>query len=182
MSPVATRLRAERGMTLVELIIVMAVLAIILGAVSTAFSSGTRAGADVDARISAQTNLGVAVGRLEYEARCAATVGILSSGAGISMSLPSLCLHATGNVSWCVVSGVLTRYAASSCTGTGQAFVTNITSPTPFACVSTVGSLPQVQVALTTNITGRASDAASVTERITMRNAHAVTSGASDCA
>lgn len=182
MSGVASRLRAERGLTLVELIIVMAVLGVVLGALSNAFIAGMRAGSDVDARISAQTNLGVAVGRLEYEVRCASTVGLLSSGAGIALSLPGQCPHATGSVSWCVVSGVLTRYAASSCTGTGQAFVTSITSATPFSCVSTVGDLPQVQVNLTTNTTGRASDAAAVTDRITMRNAPAVTAGASACA
>lgn len=175
------RLRAERGMTLVELIVVMAILGIVMAGLANVFVSGTRASSDVDARLTAQTNLGIAVQRLEYEARCATTVSRLSSGAGVALSLPSWCTHATGSVSWCVVSGVLTRYPASTCTGTGQSFISSVTSATPFSCVSTVGSLPQVQIALTVNSTGRTSDGASVTDLVTMRNAHTVTASSSDC-
>jgi prepilin-type N-terminal cleavage/methylation domain-containing protein len=164
------RLREEDGMTLVELMIVVLILGFVMAAVSTIFVSGLRTGSDVDGRIAAQQNARVGVDRLEYEARCSSTAAVVSSGAGISLTLPSWCAHATGTATWCVASGALNRYTAATCTGTAQTFVRGITSATPFSIVTASGYLPRLQIALTANTTGRSSDAFTISEAITLRN------------
>jgi prepilin-type N-terminal cleavage/methylation domain-containing protein len=121
----------ECGMTLVEFLIVVVIMAIVIPGIVNVFISGTRAQYVMDSQLNAQQSARLALGRLEYEGRCATSGTIVNSGAGVSFSLPAQCTHATGTVTWCVVSGVLMRYTASSCTGSGQIFVRYLTSATP---------------------------------------------------
>jgi prepilin-type N-terminal cleavage/methylation domain-containing protein len=169
-----TRFARDDGFTLVELVIVCLVLGIILTGLVNVLVSGTRAQADVQGRMVAQQNTRLALDRLEFEARCATSASLLGSGAGVSLSLPSQCSHATGTVAWCVTGGVFTRYVAATCTGSGQKFVDSVTSATPFSLVtgaSGAGILPRLQVNLTVNQTGRSADAFSVADAITLQNA-----------
>jgi prepilin-type N-terminal cleavage/methylation domain-containing protein len=166
------RLQAESGFSLVELIITMVVMGIVMGGLVNIFTSGERASADATARMTSQQSVRVAFDRLEYDARCASTATILSSGAGVALSLPAQCAHATGNVAWCVNSGLLVRLTGTTCSGTAQTYVDSVTSATPFACYSPVtGSTPQLKVILTVNPSTRNSDKTSATDYITMRNA-----------
>ena len=165
------RLAAADGYTLIELLVVMAILGVILAGVANMLVSGQRAEKDTSARVTAQGSARIAVDRLEYEARCASYASILNSGAGIALTMPAQCPHATGNIAWCVSSGVLTRYAGSStCSGSGISYIDSITSPTPFALVwDAAGTLPRLQVALTIN-SGGSSDAFRLNDSIALRN------------
>jgi prepilin-type N-terminal cleavage/methylation domain-containing protein len=166
------RLRAESGFSLVELIITMVVMGIVMGGLVNIFTSGERASADATARMTSQQDVRVALDRLEYDTRCASVASILSSGAGVALTLPSQCSHATGNIVWCVSSGSLLRLSGTTCTGSAQTYVGNVTSGTPFSCYSPVsGSTPQLKVILTLNPSTRNSDKTSATDYITMRNA-----------
>jgi prepilin-type N-terminal cleavage/methylation domain-containing protein len=166
------RLADERGMTLIELIFVAFILGIVLTGIASVFVSGTRASSDATGRLTSQQNARLALGRLEFEGRCAASATLLNSGAGVLLSIPSQCPHATGSVSWCVVSGVLTRYGGSTtCSGTGESFIKYVTTPTPFSLLTATGLLPRLQVTLAVNQTGRSSDGTSVVDTITLRNA-----------
>lgn len=176
------RLSDEGGMTLLETLFVMIILGVISVGLVNVFVSGTRASSDATARIAGQQNARLALDRLEFEARCASAATLVSAGAGVSLTVQAQCSHAGGsNVTWCVVSGVLTRYSGSACSGTGQPFVSGITSATPFSCVAPVGPLPQIAVNLTVNTTGRSSDGTTVADQITMRNAPATTSTTTYC-
>lgn len=164
------RLVAERGYTLIELLIVIAILGFIMAGIANILVSGSRAQSDTSARVAAQGQARMALDRLEYEARCASYAAILNSGAGVTMTLPSQCPHATGNVTWCVSGGVLTRYSGSTtCTGTSQPYISSITTPTPFSLLWGTSNLPRLQVAMTVN-SGGGTDAYSLTDSIAMRN------------
>jgi prepilin-type N-terminal cleavage/methylation domain-containing protein len=166
------RLAAEGGYTLIELLIVIAILGFILAGITNLLVSGSRATSDTSARIAAQGSARIALDRLEFEARCASNATLLNSGAGIALTMPSQCPHATGNVAWCVSSGVLTRYSGSStCSGASSyPYVNSITTPTPFSLLWGTSNLPRLQIALGFNTSGRSSDAFTVNDSIAMRN------------
>jgi Tfp pilus assembly protein PilW len=165
------RFSDESGITLIELLFVMLILGIVLTGLVNVFISGGRASSDANARLAGQQNVRLALDRLEYEVRCSSGATVSSGGAAVLLTLPSQCTHATGSYTWCVTSGSLIRYAATSCTGTGQTFISNITTATPFSLLTATGLLPRLQISLAVNTTGRASDAVSVVDLITLRNA-----------
>ena len=166
------RLASEQGFTMVELLVAMVLTAIVMIGVVNIFVSGSRAGADANARVDAQQNTRLALDRLEFEGRCSSSATIVSAGAGVDFTLPSQCSHATGDVTWCVAGGVLTRYLAASCSGTGQPFVSGVTTATPFSLATASGALPRLDITMTVD-TGGSSDAATLTDTITLRNAAA---------
>lgn len=168
MSPAA--LRDERGITLMEMLIVMVLMGIVMAGLANVFVSGTRAQYDLDSRLNAQQSARLALDRIEYEGRCATSSTIVNSGAGVTFSLPAQCTHATGTVTWCVVSGVLKRFTTASCSGTGMVFVGYLTSATPFSLHTVTGNLPQLLVNLVASPTNRATDTFAVTDSITLRN------------
>ena len=164
------RLAAEGGYTLIELLIVIAILGFIMAGIANLRVSGSRAQSDTSARVAAQGSARIALDRLEFEARCASNATILNSGAGVALTMPTQCPHATGNITYCVSGGVLTRYSGTTtCSGgTSYPYITSITTPTPFSIVWT-SNLPRLVVALTVNSGGR-SDAFSLLDSIALRN------------
>jgi len=161
----------ERGVTLIELLVTMVVSAIIMAAVVDGFVSGSRASADANARLGAQQNTRVALDRLEYEARCATGATAFGNQAGVTLTLPSQCTNAAGTVTWCVYHGSLMRYVGSSCSGTGEVFVTGVTGQTFSTPPPGSGDLPELDVSLTVNTAAGAADAVTMTDTIALRNA-----------
>lgn len=173
--------RDESGFTVVELVIVMTLLGIVMAGLSSLFVSGLRTSNTTNAMLASQVQIHVALDRLELETRCASQATLLSSGGGVALALPSQCPHAAGTVSWCVTGGSLMAYTTSDCSGSGETLASNITSATPFSCLSTVGDYPELQVALTAQ-TQSTTDTVSATDTIAMRNAAVTTSTTSSCA
>ena len=168
------RLADERGVSLVELVVAMFLLSLLVAALSNILISGLRVSSDTSARTGAQANIQTAVNRLEYELRCASGATVPTPGAAnssVTLTLPSQCVHGTGQYTWCVSSGSLLRYSGASCSGTPQTFATSVTTATPFTLTSASGQLPQLQIALSVNLNGGSSNSASVTDTITLRNA-----------
>lgn len=168
------RLADERGVTLVELMISMFLLAVVLAGVASLLVSGLRASSDTSARTGGQGNIQTAVNRLEYELRCSSGATVPNAGvanSSVTLTLPSECVHGTGQYTWCITSGALVRYSGATCAGTGATFASNVTTATPFTLISTSGNLPQLSIDLSVNLTNRSSDAVSVTDTITLRNA-----------
>lgn len=173
--------RDESGFSLIELVIVMGILTIVVAGLSNLFVSGLRTSATTNSMLASQTDVKVALDRLEYETRCASQATLLASGAGVTLTLPSQCSHATGTYSWCVASGDLVRYSGTACSGSGETLANDVTSATPFSCVATVGDYPQLQVALTADNGSSPAAVVSQTDDITMRNATPTTSGSAAC-
>lgn len=167
-------LQPQSGFTLIEMLVSMVVMGLVMGGLANIFISGSRASSDGQARLTSQQNVTVALTRLEYDARCASTASLLnktgSNGGGVYLSIPAECTHSTGDVSYCVTSGSLVRYAATTCTGTGETLASSVTSATPFSCYTPTGAVdPQLVVALRVD-SGGTSDATSATDYITMHN------------
>lgn len=162
-------------MTLVELMVVSIVLVILMAGLSNTFVSGLRASADANTRLAGQESVRTAFDRLEYEVRCTSTATLVGGGAGVALSIPSQCPHATGDVAWCVSGTVLERRAGGTdcSTGTVQPFVSDVTSATPFACLTAPGDLPRLQITLTVNTSTAPAEATTAVDTITFRNATA---------
>jgi Tfp pilus assembly protein PilW len=163
-------LRDESGLSIIELLVAMVLTAIMMTVIVNIFVSGSRAGANANDRLNAQQDTRLALDKLEFEGRCASEVGLLESGAGVAFTLPAQCAHTHGaaDVSWCVHTGVLTRYVATSCAGTGVPYVRDITTADPFTLQANTGDLPQLLIAISS---GSGSRAATLQDTITLRNA-----------
>lgn len=169
-----SRLADERGVSLVELVITMALLAVLLAGLSNILVSGLRASSDTSARTGGQGDIQTAVNRLEYELRCSSGATVPNAGvanSSVTLTLPSECVNGTGQYTWCITNGALVRYAGAACAGTGATFADDVTTATPFTLISTTGNLPQLAINLGVNLTNRSSDAVAVTDTITLRNA-----------
>jgi prepilin-type N-terminal cleavage/methylation domain-containing protein len=172
-SALRARLQGEDGFSLVELIVTTVILGIVMGGLVNIFVSGERASADATARMTSQQGVRTAFDRLEYDVRCASKASILSSGAGVYLTLPSQCAHSTGTATWCVSSGSLIRNTGTTCAATTHriTYIKSVTSATPFACYSPVTpSLPQLRVILTVNSSTRNANKTTTTDYITMHN------------
>jgi Tfp pilus assembly protein PilW len=174
-------LRDESGFTMIEMVVATFITTLLVAGLSNLFVSGLRASGDATARLSSQSSVRLALDRLEFEARCATTATRAASGADVTLVLPSSCAHASGTFTWCVSSGSLIRYVGSSCTGTSQTFITNVTTPQPFSCLAPVNQYPRLQVSLAVNAVPRAVDAFTATDTMDMHNAALTTSSSTAC-
>jgi prepilin-type N-terminal cleavage/methylation domain-containing protein len=174
-------LRNESGFSLPELLIVCAITVILMGGLATIFGIGLNTSKTTNSILASQSGVVVALDRLDYEARCASSATLVGAGAGVTLTLPSQCTHATGTVTWCVTGGSLVRYDSSGCVGTGLTLTTDVTSPTPFSCVVPVGNYPSLQVVITVNTGTTPATESSGTDTITLENAQLTTSSYVAC-
>jgi prepilin-type N-terminal cleavage/methylation domain-containing protein len=175
-------LHDESGFTLTEMLVASAVMLIVLAGLSNVFVSGLRASSTTNATLASQTSVHVAFDRLEYETRCASQATLLSGGTGVVLTLPTQCSHSNStNLTWCVTGDTLVRETTSSCTGTGETFASDVTSPAPFSCLAPVGSYPRLQVDLDVNSGATKATAVSATDTIAMRNSALTTTTSAAC-
>jgi prepilin-type N-terminal cleavage/methylation domain-containing protein len=104
---------AEDGFSLVELLVVLVILGVVLGALTTMFVSASTAQLDMSNRFEAQENGRLALDKLRREIHCASNVKNMSgapltagSYAGITVTLGSYCLTGSGDVTWCTRASV----------------------------------------------------------------------------
>lgn len=174
-------LRGESGFTLPEVLVVMTITLILLGGLATIFSLGLKTTKTTGSTLASQSGVVVALDRLDYEARCASRAVLVSGGAGVTLTLPTVCAHATGIVTWCVTGGSLVRYAGSACSGSGRTLTTNVTSATPFSCVAPVGVYPAVKAVISVNTGTTPATQSSGTDTMTLENAQLTTSSYVAC-
>jgi prepilin-type N-terminal cleavage/methylation domain-containing protein len=146
------RLRDERGVTLIEMIMVLAILGIVLGGVTTVFISGSRAELNVNNRFQAQeaSRLAMAAIRNDTHSSCAAAINAGKTQLTLSIPVtnkattPPTPPNATtqcgtinaGNITkviWCVLTSptVSTKFAvyrstASTCTSSSKLVADNL--------------------------------------------------------
>jgi len=93
------RLRGERGYTLVELLVVLAIFTTVVTALVSLFTSGAKAELDMNRRFEAQQNARLALDKLRRELHCSsgitATPGVAVSS--ITVALPSQCPSSGGS-------------------------------------------------------------------------------------
>jgi prepilin-type N-terminal cleavage/methylation domain-containing protein len=121
----------EEGYSLVELVVVMAVLGVILGGIVTLFASGINADADQTRRYQAQSDARVSLDRMRREIHAACTVSNPTTYNATETSITlyfasDTCASGSHTVSWCTTGSgnryALYRIVSSSCTGATQKF------------------------------------------------------------
>jgi prepilin-type N-terminal cleavage/methylation domain-containing protein len=118
---VARRLRGQAGFTMVEMLTVLLILGVVMGGLTTVFTSATNAEADMNNRFRAQQTARLALDKLRREVHCASSA--TPSGTNTSavvLTLPTYCKTYSGNtsVTWCTRSVATNRYALYRVDGT----------------------------------------------------------------
>jgi prepilin-type N-terminal cleavage/methylation domain-containing protein len=169
--------RAEEGYSLVELIVVMAILGVVLSGLTAVFVGGSNAEAQLNSRFRAQQEARAATDRIRGDIHCASKAQALPDGTFLGLDVTS-CNGTNGTTTtyayWCTVSSSSSpqRYqlyrtsstvphTAATCTSTdtsrvlvasnlfrSAAFTTN---PTPENGLQTVGVDFKVSGSRTTN-------------------------------
>ena len=117
-----SRLRSERGYTLVEMLTVLVIMGVVMGGLTTVFVSATNSEADLNNRFHAQLNARLALDKMRREVHCANVATPTGSSSSVTITLPSYCKTGSGSVTWCTRSVATNRYAlyrvvGSSCSG-----------------------------------------------------------------
>jgi prepilin-type N-terminal cleavage/methylation domain-containing protein len=170
------RWRGEDGMTLVEMLIVMAVLGLVLAPLSAAFASAFSTELSQGNRFQAEQSARLALNRMRKDMHCGHAVGGLTANTGGGWTLlltqtnasgvaecPGLVQTNAASVQWCTVpvAGATSRYrlfrendTSQSCDGTVSTFETDYLTRadlwTQPACTS--GNYPTVAVTLPVNV------------------------------
>ena len=138
--------------------VVMIILSIILGGLTTSFISGTQTSVSLNNQFQAETQAGRALDHIRRDVRCASALTPTGSAASITLTLPASCLIGSGQVSWCTVGSgnqyTLYRKAGSSCDSTGTRIIDNLTTASVFSYTAPVAgtSLGELQVDLPVNV------------------------------
>ena len=140
---IRTRLAAEAGYSLVELITVVAILSIVVGGLTTVFVSASNGELDMNRRFQAQQSARIAMDKLRQEIHCATSVTPSGSSTAVAITMPAACPTSGGftTIRWCAVAppGALSgRYAlyrstAATCgSSTGVKWADYLTSQMVF--------------------------------------------------
>jgi type IV pilus assembly protein PilW len=116
----------EHGYSIVELLTVMTIMTVVIGALTTLFVGASKSELDLNRRFQAQESARLAIDKLRREIHCASAVSPSGSASSITITIPSQCATAQGftSISWCVLappsapSGryALYRTTAATCT------------------------------------------------------------------
>lgn len=151
--------RSEGGYTLIELIVVMAILLTILTALTSLFVSGARAELDANERFQAQQEARIALDRMRREIHCASGI---AAGTGapvdtIVVTLPAGCPGTAGadaTVTYSAVYVDANRYKLNRTKGLETIKVADyLTTASPFTWVApSDASLGKLSVDFTVNV------------------------------
>lgn len=141
MRRVLRRLRNdERGITIVELITVMAILGTVVGGVVALFTAGLNSDADLNRRFQSQSDARTALDRMRRDAHAACGVSAGYSSSSVTFVYPAdSCAAGSSSISWCT-GGSGTRYkiyrrASSTCAASGPSFADYVTTASVFTYV-----------------------------------------------
>jgi prepilin-type N-terminal cleavage/methylation domain-containing protein len=138
---VTADLGAEDGFSLVELVMVMAILGVVIGAIVALFTAGINADASSNRRFQSQQDARVALDKMRREIHAACTVSAPNSYnsplSSVTFYFPSdSCASGTHSVTWCTTGSgtnyTLYRVVATSCTGVVNSYASFLTSGTIF--------------------------------------------------
>jgi prepilin-type N-terminal cleavage/methylation domain-containing protein len=122
MTGLLARLRQERGYSLVEMLIVMSIMGIVMGSLSTVFVQASSSEADMNNRFQAQLSARLALDKMRREVHCGSVATPTGSSSSVTLTLPSYCKTGSGSITWCTRNLATNRYAlyrivGSTCTG-----------------------------------------------------------------
>lgn len=189
MKRLVRRLRGgEQGYSLIELLVTMVILVIVLGSLTTVFTSGSSAEANLNLRFQAQQNARLGLDRIRGDIHCAikAYAQTINTYPGVMLA-DGNCYAATPTISWCVVQYSTTplRYqlfrttttGSTACTGTDAARVL-VADYLTSSSVFTTAQIPQftlqtvgIDIKVSSNPKSSTADAYELTDSIVAGNA-----------
>ncbi|GIU95655.1 MAG: hypothetical protein KatS3mg012_2112 [Gaiellaceae bacterium] len=131
--------RDEHGLTLVEMLTVIAMLGLVIAALATILVAAMNAEREMNRRFTSQINARLALDQLRREVHCATSVTPTGVSTSITIVLGSRCPSALGGttVSWCTVGSgtrfALYRVVGATCSASGKRIADFLTSGTVFA-------------------------------------------------
>jgi len=183
MRRVRALLAGERGYSIVELLTVVTILAVVIGALTTVFVGASKGELDMNRRFQAQQSARLAIDKLRREIHCASGVSPSGSSSSITITMPAQCPTAAGftSIRWCVLappgapSGryALYRSTAGTCTtSSGVKWADYLTTQPIFAyTVQSTQSLGNLAVALVVNLRqDKAQGTFKLNDNIVLRN------------
>ena len=104
------------------MLIVMAILGVVMGSLTTVFVQATNAEQGMNDRFQAQLTARLALDKMRREVHCASVATPAGSASSVTLTLPSYCKTGSGSITWCTRSVATNRYAlyrvvGSTCTG-----------------------------------------------------------------
>lgn len=166
------RARDEAGFTLTEMLVTMAIMGVVITAVATLFTSGSKAEVDLNFRFSSQTEARLALDtfRREVHNACSATVSGTSASitdpSGVARTrYPTVALKTldTGysctvsSASWCTVGSgssysLYRESGATACSSSSARRAESLTGGTLFLVATQTNILPKVGIDMTVNL------------------------------
>jgi prepilin-type N-terminal cleavage/methylation domain-containing protein len=157
------RLAAQGGYTLTEMLVVLAILGTVIGALAGIFTSALRAEVDMNRKFQAQQGARVALGKLRRELHCAQQTFVQPNGAAatiVSAVSAKTAYCRPGQATWCVLAVVgppsryaLYRKAGATCDSAGVKMADFLTSIAVFQLMAPAsGSRGRVAVDLRVDI------------------------------
>jgi prepilin-type N-terminal cleavage/methylation domain-containing protein len=116
------RLRSERGYSLVEMLVVMAIMGVVMTSLTTVFVQASNSETDMNNRFQAQLTAKLALDKMRREVHCASVATPTGVSSSVTITLPSYCKTGSGSITWCTRSVATNRYAlyrvvGSTCSG-----------------------------------------------------------------
>ena len=115
-------LREQRGYSLIEMLIVLSITSVVMGALTVLFIQASNAEFDTNNRFQAQQTARLALDKMRREVHCASMATPSGQSSSITLTLPNYCKTGNGSITWCTRNVSTNRYAlyrvvGSTCSG-----------------------------------------------------------------
>lgn len=150
------KLAREDGYTIIELLVSLAILGAVMGAVTVLFVSASTAEIDLQQRFEAQQSARLALDKLRRETHCASAASV-ATASSVTLTLATYCPTGSGSVTWCTV-GSGTRYAlrrkvGATCDAAGVKWADYLTTGNVFSYTAqSTTSLAKLHVDFPVNV------------------------------
>jgi len=104
-------LRGERGYSLIEMLIVLSIMSVVMGALTTVFVQASNSELDMNNRFQAQQESRLALDKMSREVHCGSVATPAGSSSSVTLTLPAYCKTGSGSITWCTRNVSTNRYA-----------------------------------------------------------------------
>lgn len=129
------KLARQDGYTIIELLVSLAILGAVMGAVTVLFVQASTAEIDLQQRFEAQQSGRLALDKLRRETHCASAASV-ATASSVTLTLATYCPTGTGSVTWCTVGSgtrfALRRKVGTTCDATGVLWADYLTTGNVF--------------------------------------------------
>jgi prepilin-type N-terminal cleavage/methylation domain-containing protein len=103
--------RGERGYSLIEMLIVLSIMSVVMGALTTVFVQASNSELDMNNRFQAQQESRLALDKMRREVHCGSVATPAGSSSSVTLTLPAYCKTGSGSITWCTRNISTNRYA-----------------------------------------------------------------------